>query len=71
MITVKRWCAGGMGGGVGEWGDECLANLFLTFLMLTFSPLNTHAPQRNNLHSQSAGFGLIAGLFMVTDARQR
>ncbi len=52
MTTVKRWCAGGMGGGgVGEWGDEGLANLFLTFIMLTFSPLITLAPQRNNLHS--------------------
>ncbi len=26
MITVNEWCAGGMGGGVEKWGDECSVN---------------------------------------------
>ncbi len=26
MITVNGWCAGGMGGGVGKWGDESSVN---------------------------------------------
>ncbi len=26
MITVNGWCAGGMGGGVSKWGDECSVN---------------------------------------------
>ncbi len=28
MVTIKGWYAGGeVGGGIGDWGDECWANM--------------------------------------------